>query len=437
LNYSVHQLINRGKPEGIEMERTKSYCISKHVVKSAFDRVKANKGSSGVDQQSIEQFERDLKKNIYKIWNRMSSGSYFPPAVKEVSIPKRNGGKRTLGIPTVGDRVAQMTAKIYLEPELEKYFHRDSYGYRPGKSALDALAKARERCWMHDWVIDVDIKGFFDNINHELMLKALDRHCKEKWVRLYVERWLKADVNRGKGLPEAKTKGTPQGGVISPLLANLFLHYTLDKWMDMNCPANPFERYADDIIIHCRTEEESKRVMKAIILRLKDCGLDLNQEKTKIVYCKDDKRKGKYPVQHFDFLGYRFRPRSSRTRKGQYFTNFSPAISPSSKKKISEEMKRWRIHAISNCNLKEIADHINPKIRGWINYYGRFYKSELYRLLARLDYRIIRWCMTKYKIKRKKRAVELYKSIKAKEQALFAHWNFFSYYYNDRIIKAV
>ena len=298
------------------MNEAKPFCISKKEVWEAYKRVKANKGAAGVDDQSIEDFEKRLKKNLYKIWNRMSSGSYFPPPVRTVKIPKKNGGERKLGIPTVADRIAQQVVKARLEPEVEPLFHADSYGYRPGKSALDAVGQARKRCWRYDWVLDLDIKGFFDNLDQSLLLRAVKKHAKERWIVLYIERWLKAPVQEEGGQLIPRDKGTPQGGVISPLLANLFLHYALDRWLAAHYPQVPFERYADDVIAHCRTEKEVQELRKASTARLQSCGLELHPEKTKIVYCKDDSRKKTYPNEKFDFLGYTFRPRSSTNRTG-------------------------------------------------------------------------------------------------------------------------
>jgi RNA-directed DNA polymerase len=286
------------------MNEAKPFCISRWEVWEAYKRVKANKGAAGVDEQTIEDFEKRLKKNLYKIWNRMTSGSYFPPPVRTVKIPKKNGGERKLGIPTVADRIAQQVVKARLEPKVEPLFHADSYGYRPGKSALDAVGQARERCWRYDWVVDLDIKGFFDNLDQNLLLRAVQKHAEEKWMVLYIERWLKAPVQEEDGRLVPREKGTPQGGVISPLLANLFLHYALDRWLAANHSQVPFERYADDVIVHCRTEKEAQEIRTAIAERLQSCGLELHPEKTKIVYCKDDLRKRKYSNEKFDFLGY-------------------------------------------------------------------------------------------------------------------------------------
>ena len=309
------------------MSQAKPFEISKQVVLEAYKRVKANRGAAGVDEESIQDFEVNLKNNLYKIWNRMSSGCYFPPAVRRVEIPKESGGLRALGIPTVSDRIAQMVARIYLEPKVEPYFHEDSYGYRPNKSAIDALGVARKRCWRYNWVLDLDIRGFFDNLDHELLMRAVRKHTDCKWVLLYVERWLKASVQFEDGTLINRDKGTPQGGVVSPLLANLFLHYALDEWMKKNYPNIPWERYADDAVFHCKTEAEANTLKTAIGERLGHCKLELHPEKTKIVYCKDERRQGDYPLKKFDFLGYTFRPRQSRNKWGKYFVSFSPAVS--------------------------------------------------------------------------------------------------------------
>ena len=306
--------------------------------------MKANNGAAGVDGQTIEEFESNLEGNLYKLWNRLVSGSYLPPAVLRVEIPKGDGEIRPLGIPTVADRIAQMVIKQHWEPALEKHFHRDSYGYRPGKSALDAVGAVRERCWRNDWVLDLDIKGFFDNISHELMLKAVAKHTDEKWVLLYIERWLKAPIEKRDEALIYPDKGTPQGGVISPLLANLFLHYAFDQWMEREFPGISFARYADDAVCHCKTEAQAEMLKRELIERMEEVGLELHPEKTKIVYCQDDDRKQLYPRTSFDFLGYQFRARRSKNRYGKHFINFSPAISPKAAKAIRQEMRRWKLH---------------------------------------------------------------------------------------------
>ena len=375
---SFNRKDNSENQRRILLKGTKSFEISKRQVLKAYKRIKANKGGAGVDGESIEQFEEELSSNLYKLWNRLASGSYFPPPVRRVEIPKGDGGMRPLGIPTVGDRIAQMVVKEALEPELEPHFHEDSYGYRPGKSAHDALAQTRKRCWRYDWVLDLDIKGFFDNIDHELLMRAVRRHTNCKWILLYVDRWLKAPVQLLDGSLQQPQKGTPQGGVISPLLANLFLHYAFDLWMKRQSPNIPFERYADDAICHCKSERQAQWLKATLERRFAEVGLMLHPQKTKIVYCKDEDRRENYSNESFDYLGYTFRPRRSKNRWGKYFINFSPAISNKAAKAIRDEAKRWRWHLRSDKHLEDLARMFNPIIRGWISYYGRFYKSALY-----------------------------------------------------------
>lgn len=403
----------------------KSINISKQAVWDSYLKVKSNQGAAGVDHQSIAMFEEDLRNNLYKIWIRMSSGSYFPPPVLRVEIPKGDGKMRSLGIPTVADRIAQMVVKNHIEAELESVFHPDSYGYRPKRSAKQAVSQARKRCWKHDWVVDIDIKGFFDNIPHDLMMRAVKKHTEEKWVLLYVERWLKAPVQLSGGEIEARIMGTPQGGVISPLLANLFLHYAFDHWMQSTHPLNPFERYADDAIVHCDTEAEAVKLKSEIAKRMEQCGLELHPEKTKIVYCKDASRTGDYECHSFDFLGFCFRPRLSRNRQGQYFVNFSPAIAPKSKKAIFSEIRQRCLHKRSDLSVKELANILNPVVRGWIEYYGAFFKSELLFLVHHLDKLVYRWVIRKYKKQGSnfKKADNWVRRIKSAMPNYFVHWS--------------
>ena len=406
------------------MEQTKPFNISKQSVLEAFKKVKANKGGAGVDRQTIEEFERNLKDNLYKIWNRLSSGSYMPPAVLRVEIPKSDGKIRPLGIPTVADRVAQMVIKQQLEPKLEKVFHQDSYGYRPNKSAIDALKQARTRCWRNDWVLDLDIKGFFDNINHELMMKAVEKHTQDKWVLLYIKRWLEAPVAMPDGTLVTSQKGTPQGGVISPLLANLFLHYAFDKWMERNFPNISFERYADDSVCHCKSEAQAKMLKNALEQRMEEVGLELHPEKTKIVYCKDADRTQTYSNIQFDFLGFTFRPRKSKNKYGKYFINFTPAISNKAIKRITSVMREWKVQNRSDKSLEDLAYMFHRQIQGWINYYSHFYKSALHPLFQHLDERLSWWATRKFKQLRghKTRAREWLRAIAQREPKLFPHW---------------
>lgn len=404
----------------------KPFEISKHMVFEAYRRVKANKGAAGVDGVSIEQFEVDLKGNLYKLWNRMSSGCYFPPPVRMVEIDKPGGaGVRVLGVPTVADRIAQTVAAMCLEPEVEKVFHPDSYGYRPGRSALDAVGVCRERCWGTDWVIDMDIRGFFDNLDHDLVLKAVAHHTDQRWILLYVARWLVAPLQRADGSLVARDRGSPQGSAISPLLANLFMHYAFDAWMVRESPGVRFERYCDDVVVHCASEAEAHRVREAIAARLAACGgLQLHPDKTRIVYCKDGTRRGSYEHTSFTFLGYGFRSRKVRTKSGKYFFGFNPAISEQAAKRVRAQIRSWRLHLRSRWTLVALAREINMVVRGWINYYGRFYRSALCSSLNRINEYLVRWVMQKYKRYRGRwmrardalgRAARLYPH-------MFAHW---------------
>jgi RNA-directed DNA polymerase len=406
------------------MNEAKPFCISKWEVWEAYKRVKANKGAAGVDEQSIEDFEKRLKKNLYKIWNRMSSGSYLPPPVRTVKIPKANGGERKLGIPTVSDRIAQQVVKSRLEPEVDRLFHADSYGYRPGKSALDAVGRARERCWRYDWVVDLDIKGFFDNLDQNLLMRAVKKHAKDQWLVLYIERWLKAPVQEEDGKLIPREKGTPQGGVISPLLANLFLHYAFDRWITVKYPHVPFERYADDAIVHCKTETEAQEVRAAIATRLGECGLELHPEKTRIVYCKDDDRRRRYPNEKFDFLGYTFQARRSKNRKGKFFINFSPAVSNKAAMAMRTEVRSWNLPQRSDKAIEDLSRMFNPIVRSWIRYYGRYYPSALYPTMRQLDRDLALWAKRKYKKLRGhlRRATHWIARISRRAPALFACW---------------
>jgi group II intron reverse transcriptase/maturase len=409
------------------MDTAKPFDISKQQVWNAYKAVRANAGAAGVDKETIADFEVNLKGNLYKIWNRLSSGSYFPPPVKAVAIPKKNGGERILGVPTVADRVAQTVVKQVLEPILEPCFSPDSYGYRPGKSALDAIAVTRERCWRYDWVLEFDIKGLFDNIDHALLLKALEKHTTCAWAILYVKRWLTAPLQLKDGTKVERDRGTPQGGVVSPLLANLFLNYAFDVWLSRAFPELPWCRYADDGLVHCRTEEEALAVKAALQERFAACGLEMHPDKTRIVYCKDANRPGSYPTTKFDFLGYEFRPRGAKARVTNIlFTSFSPGVSAKSLKAMRARTRKLNFRNQTHLGLEELARYFNPVLRGWIAYYGRFHPSAMWPIYRHADFTIRAWIMRKYKrlYKRKVAASLLLRRIAEQSPTLFAHWRF-------------
>jgi len=419
---SAFVLVNQRWEEPVQT--AKPFSISKRMVWEAYKRVKANQGAAGVDEESLADFEENLTDNLYKLWNRLASGSYFPPPVRTVMIPKRDGGQRALGIPTVSDRIAQTVVAMVLEPVLEPHFHPDSYGYRPGKSAIQALGVARQRCWRYDWVLDLDIKGFFDNIDHALLLRALRKHTACPWVLLYVTRWLQAPVQGQDGTLIQRGQGVPQGGCISPVLANRFLHYAFDTWMQREHPSIPFERYADDIIAHCQSEAQARWLQARIATRLAQCHLELHPTKTHIVYCKDADRRGSFPQERFDFLGYTFRPRRSKNRRGKYFINFTPAVSARATKAMRQTIRSWRLHLRSDKTLDDLARMFNPILRGWVQYYGQYYKSALYPTFQVLDRILVKWAMRKYKKLRghQRRATHWLGRIARRQPRLFVHW---------------
>ena len=402
----------------------KSFEISKWEVWEAYRQVKANQGAPGVDGVTLEQFDADLKNQLYRIWNRMSSGSYFPPAVKAVQIPKSHGGgTRTLGVPTVADRIAQTVVARRLEAKVEPIFHPDSYGYRPNRSALHAVAACRQRCWSHDWVIDLDVESFFDSVGWDLLLKAVAAHCTDPWVQLYVKRWLAAPLQLPDGTVHQRDRGTPQGSAVSPVLANLFMHYAFDAWMAREHPGIAFERYADDAVVHCVTEAQAKRLVVAISNRMAEVGLRLHPTKTTVVYCKDGRRRGSYEHTEFTFLGFTFRARGARSRAGVNFTGFGPAISKHALTKVSAQVRRWRLHVHTGHTLTELARTVNPIVRGWMQYYGAFNRTALYPLLRRINAYLVRWLRRKYRRQRPfKKAKACWLRITRQQPRLFAHW---------------
>ena len=408
--------------------KVKSFEISKRLVFQAWEKVRANNGAPGVDAVRIDEFAARERDNLYRLWNRMSSGSYFPGPVRAVEIPKDHGaGVRILGVPNTVDRVAQTAAAMLLEARLEPIFHPDSYGYRPGRSAHDALAVTRRRCWKQDWVLDLDVRAFFDSVPHDLLLKAVAHHTDERWVLLYISRWLKAPMQMPDGTLAVREKGTPQGSPISPLLANLFMHYAFDMWMVREHPDCPFERYADDVVAHCTTEARAHELRAAIADRLRALGLELHPAKTKVVYCKDANRRRQSEHTSFDFLGYTFRGRLARGRNG-FFVNFLPAISNQAKKAKGQQIRGWHLNRRTGTDLSGIAQAINPQVRGWINYYGVFYHSELFSLARRIDDHLVRWVMHKYKRFRHKpgQAYQALAVVKHRQPTLFAHWQLVS-----------
>lgn len=406
------------------MTSAKPYSIAKRKVWEAYQQVKANRGAAGIDDETIEMFERNLAGNLYKLWNRMSSGSYFPPPVKQVEIPKATGGTRRLGVPTVADRVAQTVVKLVIEPILDPLFHSDSYGYRPGRSAKQAVAVTRARCWQYDWVVEFDIKAAFDQIDHGLLMKAVRTHIREDWILLYIERWLTAPFEIADGIRVSRERGTPQGGVVSPILMNLFMHYAFDSWMQRISQC-PFARYADDAVVHCRSRKQAEHVMRSIASRLADCGLTIHPDKSKIVYCKDSNRIECHPHVSFTFLGFTFRPRKAQSRQKKVFTSFLPGASDASLKRMRQTVRGWRLNRRAHVTLAELAQLYNPVIQGWWNYYGAFYQTAMHNLFQHIDGALERWARRKYKalFGRKRRSAEWLRKMRDAYPRLFHHWH--------------
>ena len=414
----------------------KPFAIPKELVWQAWKQVKANGGAAGADGVTIEMFEKDLKDNLYKVWNRMSSGTYFPPPVRAVEIPKSSGGTRVLGVPAVGDRVAQTVAAMALEPRTEAIFHDDSYGYRPRKGALDAVAACRQRCWARNWVIDLDVRKFFDSVPWDLMVKAVQANVthEQRWIVLYVRRWLAAPIVMPDGRTAERDRGTPQGSAVSPVIANLFMHYAFDKWLEREFPAVEFERYADDAVVHCATEQQARKVLAALEERMAEVGLELHPDKTRIVYCKDrNRRRSDCENTSFTFLGYTFRARRALTGdRTSMFSAFLPAVSRDALKRMNEEVRAWRVHLRTATELDELAAWINPVVRGWMTYYGRFYRTELDGLLKRINTYLVRWARQKYRrLRTYKKARRWWDGLTARQPRLFAHWAWMTEFQNS------
>lgn len=406
-------------------DETKSIPITKEMVWEAYKKVRSNGGSAGIDQMDLLEFDKVRSKELYKIWNRMASGSYMAPAIKRVTIPKGDGKTRPLGIPTVGDRIAQQVVKTYLEPRLESVFVSSSYGYRPNKSAHDAVREVRSNVLNYCWVIDLDIKEFFENVRHDLLLKALSKHVSEKWILMYVKRWLESPVILEDGSIKPNTgKGTPQGGVISPLLANLYLHYCVDKWLENKYPHVKMVRYADDVVVHCSSYEVATTVLASLISRLNDCGLTSHPEKTKIVYCKKDKRPlSGHPVQ-FDFLGFSFQPLSKKLKLGGRFLQYDCKMSRKSKLRILQTLRDLHLNSKHHWSIQALANLLNPKIRGWIRYFGAISPRSLKPVFYYLHHRILTWIVKKFKGFKgsKVKAIAWLRAIEHSYPSLFYHW---------------
>ena len=399
----------------------KPFEIPKSLVWAAYHDVRKNRGAPGCDGQTLADFDQQRDRNLYKIWNRLCSGSYFPPPVREKRIPKDNGKERVLGIPTVADRIAQGAVKRFAEAKLDPIFHDDSYGYRPGKSAHDALRQCATRCWQYSWVLEVDISAFFDHVRHDLVIRALEHHEMPSWVILYCRRWLEAPMQSVEGEVIARPRGTPQGGVISPLLANLFLHYAFDCWMQREHRYVSFERYADDIVIHCRWMKDAVRLREQLAERMQQVGLTINEEKSRIVYIDTFQRRN--VATSFTFLGYDFKVRTLQNYKGELYRKCMPGASMKAMRRITQTIKHWRIHRSTADDLRVFAQRHNAVLRGWIEYYGKFwYRNFSYRLWSAMQSRLLKWTKAKYRISTRQAQHRLNLARQENPQ-LFAHWS--------------
>lgn len=400
----------------------KSFDIPKRAVMAAWERVQANGGAPGVDGVTVAAFEVDLQDNLYRIWNRMSSGSYFPPAVRLVEIPKAGGGTRVLGVPTVADRVAQTVVADYLMERVEPRFHPDSYGYRPGRSAHDAVGVTWQRCRDKAWVVDCDIQGFFDNVDHDLMIKAVAANTDAAWVLLYVRRWMLAPLQHADGTLAARDRGTPQGSAVSPVLANLFLHYAFDLWMERQLPGVLFARYVDDIVIHAQTQRQAEQIKQLVADRMTEVGLRLHPDKTKVVYCQDARRSASFAVTSFVFLGFLFVGRPIRGKDGRQVLTFMPGPSPDALKRMGRVVRGWKLHHWVGLTLPDLAARINPIVRGWHQYYGRFSPSVMRWFLARINTYLMRWARGKYRLRGYHALTSWWTRTRRETPGLFYHW---------------
>ena len=410
-------------------DKTRTQAITKEAVWSAWQHVRSGIGTgSGVDNVSASMINANARTYLYPLWNRLSSGSYMPLPIKSVGIPKSNGGIRYLGIPTLCDRVAQEVIRRELEQIVEPHFHSSSFGYRPGRSAFDALKQCARHSWERWYVVDIDIKGYFDNIDHNAMMGILRKYTNKSHILLYCQRWLQAPVfKQSSSSFEERTKGTPQGGVISPLLSNLFLHEVFDKWMDITHSNMVFERYCDDIIIHTRSKEQSEFILDKVKERLSQFNLSVNTDKTKIVYCYRTARGFKASKQtdcSFDFLGYTFKPRQCESQSGERFWGFGAGISIKSQTKILQVIRQLRLPLRTTNSVQTIAAYLRPKILGWINYYGRHCLRAMRRVFWTLNHRLVRYLQNRYKLSSYRRAKHRLQWIIKRFPNMFVHWQY-------------